>query len=161
MGPVEVFGWRDLWPDSWTSEEQASSAAPYDIAQSECPREMWSSSKRDAEEAVDIESLANYAALCIDSRQAMLNEYLRTHQTEGRLEGDISSISKQYSPKSIAGQDMGRWYSRSPSMQWMTRDARKAARGRSYVGLEVDNDLYYSPPPRYESPRLGSICRAC
>ena len=86
-----------------------------------------------------MESLTNYAGLCIDRRQDMLNEYLRTYQSEGRLEGDIVAIYQQYPPKSTIGQNMGSWYSRGPSMRGMARDDRESARGRSSLELDEPN----------------------
>ena len=124
-----VFGRRDLWSDSWASKGHQANDAPDNIDRSEFSRELRSSCKLAIEKEVDLESLSNYAGLGIGRRQAILREYLRTCQSEGRIEENIRDIYKQYSPRSTIGPDMGRWYSSGGHQcrAWRARPGKRRA----------------------------------
>ena len=155
-----VFGWWDLWTDSWALGDHPASDAPGNIDRSEFPRELRASCKLEIEEEVDLESLFNYAGVGIDRRQDILREYLRTRQRAGILEEDISVIYRQYSPKSTIWQNMGRWHSMGAVNE--RRDARGKGGGvwafvPSTRCIRLLPELYYSSLPRNDLPCVGAV----
>ena len=125
---------------------------------------MWSSCKLDVEEAVDIKSLANYAGLCVGRRQAMLDEYLRTHQIEGRLEWGhqlyLPAVFTEIDPWAKHGEMVLQGSINAVGDARCQEGGTRAFLCRTRRG-QLLPDLYYSPLPRYEFPCLGSIYRAC
>ena len=78
-------GWC-LWPETWASDDRPEGNDPDDIDGAEYSRELWPTYILEVEESVDLEPLGNYARTGIDRLLEMPTDYLRTHESEGRIE---------------------------------------------------------------------------